>query len=56
MDEDTILTTDNAILDSIGEGDEQSTSESSVEQVDGEDTNTTEETSEINAKNCLSIF
>mgnify|MGYP003636923322 FL=1 len=45
MDEDTILTTDNAILDSIGEGDEQSTSESSVEQVDGEDTNTTEETS-----------
>ena len=45
MDEETLLTTDDAILDSIGEGDEQSTSESSVEQVDGEDTNTTEETS-----------
>jgi hypothetical protein len=45
MDEETLLTTDDAILDSIGEGDEQSTSESSVEQVDGEDANTTEETS-----------
>jgi hypothetical protein len=44
MDEETLLTTDDAILDSIGEGDEQSTSESSVEQSDGENTNTSEET------------
>ena len=45
MDEETLLTTDDAILDSIGEGDEQSTSEGSVEQVDGENANITEETS-----------